>query len=435
MREAFAFVVIAFSALHCTPRPIRLTPPWSPDRAAVLVFSDSRGNVQPGSPLLLTSSASAAYFDLRGLSDLVVYAETFDATVATSFAACGMTLTGTQSAPPPLALYASDPFDAGGVSAIDVHTVASLPITVRYQRACGPPSVCQQAKIDVWPLAGIPIGSVLPFSDDVALAMTFHPDSSTLDHLLRLDWSAKTIVTSTLTLATGLSLVRFHGHAIASSVDGNAFELDSEFRVFAHRRYGLALTAFDVAPDGTVLLATYLGCAGLYSVQRGTWSSTAVDLVDCNSMIINHVASGGRDWNAYATQDVVKVNSGTTAARDLVTPANYTALAISPSLLVAGPRVMDWSVLARGSSEWTSISKPFGAVGRIATIGRNGSILAGGDGGAFSVYSNGSWCSLSLPMRMAVYGLGIAPSGRTAFIAMWNNTDGALLRLSLPSDL
>jgi hypothetical protein len=416
------------------------------DRTAVLVLTDALGVVQPNFPTIVSSSTAVTYLELpRSRSELTLYVATFSASVAATFATCGITIDGTESPPPTAELYTSNPFDPSSASGIELHQVSSLPVIVRYQRACGAPTVCAQTGVEVWPLAAAPLGAVVPFSDDLALAMTNHADGSgAADRVLRLDWATKTTTTAGVSLFQGVALLPFRGHAVAVDLLGHAFELDPNLGLVTTRSYNLVITAFGIGSDGSTLLATN-GCTGpggVYSVRAGTWSSTASQSLTCVGQKIDHIAVDRHDWGAYAIQDIVQVFAGTaTVPRLTADSADFTALGISPSAVVAGPRTLTWSLLTRDMPVWQPIPRPsFPEIGRSAVFTPKGSIIAGGDGGALGLYTNGVWCSIPLSMpvdvaHMALYGLAIAPSGRTAFAAMYSTTDGALLRLSLPPDL
>jgi hypothetical protein len=385
---------------------------------------------------VFSSTNTVSYLRLPRRSGLVIYAATFDATVAADLRACGVTLDGTEQAPEVAGLYASDPFDARTVSEIELHPAPTLPITVRYQRACGAPSPCARTTVETWPLTATPLGGAVALSDDTALAMTIHPRDTVPDHVLRLEWASKTIATSTLALNGGLAFVPFHGHAIVADFLGTAAEVDPELRVIARRSY-IPLSAFAVGSDDSVLLATYTGCAGSFSVVRGAWTSTTGDMVTCVPLMVDHLAAERRDWSTYALQSELHVFSGTVAAPTLISAASdFTMVAIGPSSILGGPRLMDWSSLTRGATSWTNVPRPFGAEGRSALLTKKGAIIAGGDGGSLAIYDSGrSWCQIPLSTRMAVYRLALSPSGHTAFAALTSGTDGALLRLSLPPDL
>jgi hypothetical protein len=160
--------------------------------------------------------------------------------------------------------------------------------------------------------------------------------------------------------------------------------------------------------------------------------------IACAIAQVDQVAAERLDWSAYAADLSVHVLSGTTSLPVLPSALGdvIETLSITPSMILAGPRQLDWSVLTRSAGTWTTIGRPsFSAVAKSSVITTRGSIIAGGDGGALSIRSNGSWCTVPLDTRLMVRSLALAPGGRTAFAALLGDTDGAVLRLSLPPDL
>jgi hypothetical protein len=398
--------------------------------------------VELGSPTVVSATSAVTYLHLpESSSDLTLYAATFDATVAATFASCGITLDGTETAPPTAGLFASAPFDARSVSTIEMDQVLSLPMSVRYQRACGPPTPCAATSVEIWPLSSYPLGGVLAVSDDLALAETLYPtdptSNGTPDLVLRLDWASRMVATSTFTLEGARAFVPIHGHALAATKVGDVLEVDPQLRVVTKRSFGFQLSGFSVGPEGSMLLVAAQGCGATSSVLQGTWSSTAVHMIACSIAQVDQVAADRSDWSAYAADLKVHVLSGTTAVPDLPSALGdvIATLTITPSTILAGPRQLDWSLLTRSSLTWTQIGRPFTSVARSAVIAPMGSILTGGDGGAVAIRSKGSWCPIQLDTHLAVRSISLAPSGRIAFAAMGSDTDGALLRLSLPPEL
>jgi hypothetical protein len=415
-----------------------VSPPWPADRTAILIVTDSLNAVQPGSPIVISATSAVTFLELpKSSSELTLYAATFNATVAATFASCGITLDGTEPAPGIAARYASEPFDAQSVSTIEMRPVTSLPVTVRYQSQCTAPSPCEMTTADLWPLSGYPLSDVLAVSDDLALADT-HYAFPTLDVLLRLGWAAQTVATATFTLSGAVALLPFYEHAIAAASSGDAFEIDPELRLVTRRSFGFSISAFSVGPEGSMLVEQALGCGATARLLQGTWNSTAVRTIVCAVHQVDQIAADRSDWSAYAADLKVHVLSGTTAVQELNYPLGdvISTLAITPSMIVAGPRQLDWSLLTRSTLTWTPIGRPdFTAFPRTSVLTPRGSILAGGDGGALAIRSNGSWCTVPLSTHLSVHKLSLAPSGRIAFAAMFGDTDGALLRISLPPDL